>query len=256
MKGMVIIMIYVYIDGEEIAIDTRRDSLGWGVNGDSYRGLLRDRLLSVKLYHSDEEYMKNYRYYPEEETLSKFIELAPSVKPILLSQFLVTDEDGNYIGCARDYIEPTQSNTTEALFSMPKEQALQYFYAIEEKIPIFAQNDISLFDWHKDNAMLGSVQQGTEQLYVFDDTGYEWHATKKKNNFIELRRLIESFVDDFLLQHHIDGYIRDIIQQDIYAHHHPISFLEDISGQEDSLENGIIQYTKKLNDRALFYKNT
>lgn len=250
------IMIYVYIDGEEVAIDTNRDSLGWGVNGDVYRALVGDRLLSVKLYHSHEDFLEGYRYYPDEQTLSKFIELAPSVNPVLLSQFFVTDEEGNYIGCARDYIEPTRSNTTEALFSMPKEQALQYFYAIKEKIPIFTENDVFLFDWHKGNAMLGSVQQGPEQLYVFDDSGYELHSSRKKNNFIELRRLIESFVDDFLLQHQIDGYIRDIIQQDLYAHYHPISFLEDISGQEDSLENGIMQYTKKLNDRALSYKNT
>ena len=249
MKDMVIIMEYVYIDGEKIAIDTNRDSLGWGINGDSYCVQMGDRLLSVKIYHSEEEPLENLYYYPDEKTLSKFIELAPFVRPILLSQFLVTDEEGHYIGCARDYIEPSYPNTTEALFAIPKEKALQYFYSIEEKIPVFDKNGILLFDWHNGNAMLGTIQQGPEQLYVFDDTCYSMYASRQKNNYIELRRLVESFVDDFLLQNNSDGYIHDIIMQKIYAQYRPLSFLENVSKQQDTLGDGILQYVKKLNNR-------
>ena len=75
------------------------------------------------------------------------------------------------------------------------------------------------------------------------------YASRQKNNYIELRRLVESFVDDFLLQNNSDGYIHDIIMQKIYAQYRPLSFLENVSKQQDTLGDGILQYVKKLNNR-------
>lgn len=238
----------IYINNEEFLINLRTDYLDEGASGKCYKIYTDDKILTVKLYLKEPTLLDDEIFFPNQETLEKFIKLSGYTDPILLSQYLVRDSDGNYIGCAREYIEPSAPNTTEAVFHLPKEKALEQFQKIEEKIPIFDDNDILLDDWNSYNIMLGRIENGEEKLYIFDDSSYIFSSYCKQSNHHEFTHLVEDMIDEYLFAHSLDK-VRSSVLDELKASYNPIHFFENISNNSDTLGNGILQYAKKMKDR-------
>ena len=105
-------MVPIYINDREYFIYPKTDFLDAGASGKCYKVWDDDRILTVKLYLNESGLSGEEIFFPDEKMLEKFIQLSPYTSPILLSNYLVRDENGNYIGCARDYIEASSSNAT------------------------------------------------------------------------------------------------------------------------------------------------
>ena len=241
-------MVPIYINDKEYFIYPKTDYLDAGASGKCYKVCDDDRILTVKLYLSESGLSGEEVFFPDEETLEKLIQLSPYASPILLSQYLVRDGKGNYIGCARDYIKASSPNTTEAVFQLPKEKALEHFQKIEEKIPIFNENGILLDDWNSYNVMFGRVANGDEKLYVFDDSSYTLSSYHRQSNHHEFTHLIEDMIEEYLLAYNLE-LVRPYVIDKLRASYTPIHFFENISNHSNTLGEGVLQYAKKMKDR-------
>lgn len=237
-------MIPIYIDDKEYLIYPKTDYLDAGASGSCYKVYTDDQILTVKLYLSESPLSGEEIFFPDEEILKKFIKLSPYTSPILLSQYLVRDSNGNYIGCARDYIEASSPNTIEALFRLPKKESLSHFQQIEEKLSIFDENGILVDDWNSYNVMLGRIENGDEKLYIFDDSSYMLSSHYRYSNHREFTHLVEDMIEEYLLSYNLD-YARPYIIDKLRLSYTPMHFLENLSESSDTLGNGVLQYVKK-----------
>lgn len=233
----------IYIDGNEFLIDSK-NYLNEGISGKCYHVSDNDREVVVKLYHPATIFDNDDSYFPSEDLLQKFIQLSPCTRPILLSQFIVRDCNGNYIGCARDYIQPSCDDSVEGIFSLPKEASLQFLQNIQSKIPIFNQHDILLDDWNFYNIMLGKIHEGGEGLYIFDDSNYSFSTNPERINSLEFLHLTENLIELYLLKHQLSN-IRPFVIDHLRSSYTPIYFFEEISHSYPTLGEGILQYAKK-----------
>ena len=240
-------MVPIYINDREYFIYPKTDFLDAGASGNCYKVWDDDRILTVKLYLNESGLSGEEIFFPDEKMLEKFIQLSPYTSPILLSNYLVRDENGNYIGCARDYIEASSSNATEAVFQLPKEEALEHFQRIEKKIPIFNENGILLDDWNSYNIMLGRIAGGDEKLYIFDDSSYSLSSYCRPSNRREFTHLMEDMIEEYLLTYGLDR-VRPYVVDTLRAYA-PIHFFESVSEHSNTLGEGVLQYAKKMEDR-------
>lgn len=238
----------IYINNEEFLINLKTDYLDEGASGKCYKVCDNGRILTVKLYLSESGLNGEEVFFPDEETLEKLIQLSPYTSPILLSHYLVRDKNGNYIGCARDYIEASSLDATDAVFQLPKEEALEHFQRIEDKIPIFDENGILLDDWNSYNIMLGRVANGAETLYVFDDSSYSLSSYYKQSNHREFTHLIEDMIEEYLITYGLER-VRPYVIDKLQSSYTPIHFFEDVSERSNTLGEGVLQYAKKVKDR-------
>lgn len=235
-------MIPIYINDEKYVINPSTDYLNEGASGTCYKVRKNDKLLTVKLYRSQPIQNDDEVIFPDENTLEILTQLSTLVDPILLSRFITRDEDGNYTGCARYYIEPTTTDTTKAIFQLPKDVALTHFKKIEEKIPIFDRAGIVVDDWNSYNLMLGKIANGDESLFLFDDSNY--FQSSYANNYGEFMHLMEDLVEEYL-QSLSMNYKQSSIIKELRNSGSPISFFDNISKDCDTLGESVLAYVKK-----------
>lgn len=239
----------VYINGDEFLLE-KKDKLDKNTttSGTCYHLQDGDLDLAVKIYHQEDPMDGEYPWFPEEETLQKFIQLAPYTFPVLLSQYFVRDIQGDYIGCARECIYPSYKNTVNAIFRLPKEQIFPYFQSIQNTIPCFDQASIVLDDWNSYNVMLGKTKTQPTALFVFDDSSYIVSDNDKVNNQFEFDHLIEDLTENYLENISLSNATHYIVEDMRRSRTH-LQFLQDITGNHESIGDGVFQYAKNINKK-------
>ena len=235
----------VYIAGRPEVLDINKDYLSSGLSGRCYRLRRNFQDLTVKIYHKEPIFSDHGSWYPSEEELKKMISFSDYTAPVLLSKYIVRDENSQYIGFARNYIESTCDDVVGAIFEYPKEKILGYLYQIYEVIPILNQADIFVSDWSIQNIMLGKFNNSSEQLYLFDDSNYTIIDNCSDYNYLEFDSLISDFIFSYLNRHSMKRFYPYVFQDDIFRNQ-PLSYLQQISQNTDTLGEGIFSYCKKI----------
>lgn len=239
----------VYINGDEFLLE-KKDKLNKNTttSGTCYHLRDGDLDLAVKIYHKEDPMDGEYPWFPEEDMLQKFIQLAPYTFPVLLSQYFVRDIQGDYIGCARECIYPSYKNTVDAIFKLPKEQVFPYFQSIQDTIYLFDQASIVLDDWNSYNVMLGKTMTLPTSLFVFDDSSYSVSDNDKVNNQFEFDHLIEDLTENYLENISLSNATHYIVEDMRRSRTH-LQFLQDITDKRDSIGEGVSQYAKNINKK-------
>lgn len=236
----------VYINEKEFILEENKKlNKDDTTSGTCYHLQDKELDLSVKIYHKEDSMDGEYPWFPDELALQKFIQLAPNTYPVLLSQYLVRDFHGDYIGCARDCIYPDYENTVDAIFGLSKEQIFPYFQAIQNTIPSFDQAGIALDDWNSYNVMLGKTKSLPTSLFVFDDSNYTVSDTGFSSNQSEFEHLLEDLVEAYLCQYYLGKKIYSVLDGFRHADSH-MQFLQDISKNTETIGEGVFQYIRKF----------
>lgn len=237
----------VYIDEKEFVLEEKsrwNKKKNDSTSGVCYHLQEGDFDLSVKIYHKEDPLGEEYPWYPDELSLQKFIQLSPNTYPVLLSQYMVRDFHGEYIGCARECIYPAYENTVDAIFDLPKEHIFPYFQAIQDTIPSFDQAGIVLGDWNSYNVMLGKTRTLPTSLFVFDDSDYTFSNTGFSSNQSEFEHLLEDLVEAYLGHYHLGKKIHSVLDGFNHSKSH-MQFLHDISKDTETIGDGVFQYIRK-----------
>lgn len=233
----------IIIDNKKYSLDLIPVSKG-GFSGVTYH-LKEDGLdLAVKLYNQYSNSLMDYSWYPEFYALEYFIKVSDYTYPVLLSKFVVTDEDDNYIGCASPFIYETRGNIEECIFKLPREMVLNGLLSIINTVPIFNKAQIVLDDWNINNMKFGNIQGLGEAFYMFDDSNYRIGDTSCANNLIA-NALIEDIIADFCITNH-DIKINDRIMDDMGKRADYIDFLIDRSNGFENIGDFLDDYAKTL----------
>ena len=148
----------------------KENKIGYGTTSDVYR-LRQDNLdLAVKIYTN---YFTKAKRKQAVENIKLFSEIAKDVYPILLSTNVVTDIDGNCIGCTTPYVNNSKMGEYP-IFDLPCENFFEYVNEIREKSKILSHNRIALSDCNDNNIKLGTISNipDIEKIYLFDDDKY------------------------------------------------------------------------------------
>lgn len=232
----------IFINNQRYSID-KKNFLNDGASGNCYRLKKENLDLSVKIYHEKDPMGFGEPWFPDEDTLKKLIELSPQTNPILLSQFIVRDENGKYIGCAKDYVDDLGLDTLTEIFSQPKGIIIDYLQEIQEKIPLFHEAGIILDDWNTDNILFGS-HLGKEGIYVFDDGNY-YFSDDTSSNHLEFNHLIEDLVDNFVPEHKF-GKAKSYILNEMYNSSDYLEYLIRLSNNSNTLGEGLSNHVQKI----------
>lgn len=232
----------IFINNQKYSID-KKDFLNDGSSGNCYR-LKRGNIdLSVKIYHEEDSWGFGEPWFPDEDTLKKLIKLSPETNPILLSQFLVRDKEGKYIGCAKDYVDDLGLDTLTEVFSQPKDIVVGYLREIQAKVPLFNKAGIILDDWNTDNILFGT-HLGKEGIYVFDDGNYYFSDDTSSNN-LEFDHLIEDLVDNFIPEKNF-GKVKPYIFDELHNSSDYLEHLIKLSNNSDTLGEGLLNHAQKI----------
>ncbi len=238
-------IIPVYINNQEYHIHPRRDYIGEGSSAWCYKVDSDEGPLCVKIYNED--YLANKLEYQRYNklVLNTFSKLATYTRPILLSKFLVSDEQGDFIGCAKDFVDKKGTvRPSISVFSLPTEEGIDCFRSIKDKIIIFNEMGIALGDWALYNVLYGSVQGDNSELFIVDDGDYQFSKYCWRLNNLQLNHLVEDLTEDYLADYGFQECFPNI-NSDIHATHCAIQFLEEIGEGHPTLGEGAIQYAKR-----------
>lgn len=176
-----------------------------GFSGTCYRLKEGDLDLAVKIYHSEHPYGDDDLWYPDIDTLKYFIDKRENLSPIILSQYEVLDEYGNYVGCASPFVHETRGKTSETIWTLPRDLFFTYFYNLFKIVPEVSKVGIVLDDWSICNIKLGHPTGHDEGIYSFDDSNYYIDKDTTFNNLI-----CDSLVKDIVSYYIEDKYTPDI----------------------------------------------
>lgn len=241
-------MFPIYINNEEYII-TDKHLIDSGSSGTCYHLENQNLNLAVKIYHtSDSRVAKMFGkiVFPDEKVLNKLIDVSAISSPILLSQYVVRDKNGSYIGCARDFIESQYSSDDciQAFFQFPKEKIFSYLQNIQSNISILDTHHIRVNDWIVDNSLFGT-KDGVEGLYIFDDSDYFISDDILDFNYLAFNDFIADFVDGFLVE---DSYqsVKPYILRQLDSYSNAVDFLKQVSDSYETIGDGLTFHANKV----------
>ncbi len=186
-KGGFVMIKNVVVNEKVYQLNTENGIHG-KTTGECYRLKVGEEDLAVKIYY------KNADYLPENE-LAIFNKIHEKTIPILISKYPVFSESGDYIGEATPFIEEIKGKTEDILYQLPKDVIIEGLEEIQEKLPIFNQNYISLYDMGVHNMKIGKGNHLPFGIYMIDDSFHMISDLDTEfHNQQEFYRLLRSIV--------------------------------------------------------------
>lgn len=113
----------------------------------------------------------------------------------MLSHYPVFDLDKNYIGCAAPFLEESMGETSDILYTLPREQVIEDFYKLKESIPKISGKNIGLCDWGIHNLIIGENKSLPFGFYMVDDSSYFLDKDVDDYNSFEINLLVTDMID-------------------------------------------------------------
>lgn len=178
----------IMIDKKTYTLELKDGKMG--SSGTVYHLKTDSEDLAVKIFHKRSINNIIEKWYPNIKELNYFIKNRNLVYPVILSNHIVLDAKGKYIGSSSPYIYASGNN--DLLYTLPTDFVIANLEKIIASIPKFNKLGINLCDWCFQNLIIGSTDGEDTNIYLIDDSFYE--LTNPFFNESEINNLIEDIV--------------------------------------------------------------
>ena len=164
-------------------------------NGICYQLKTEEEDLAVKIFYSHMDHISK-------KELAIFKTIESEVQPILISKYPVFDIQGEYIGSASSFIyEDVKEGSRRRLYQLDKEFLLENLEMIQEKLSIFDQHHILLYNLGIHNLLIGRGTHLPHGIYLINDS-YDMVTTSDTefHNQEEFYRFLRSMIKYHLIE--------------------------------------------------------
>lgn len=188
----------IIIDEKPYTLELKNGKMG--SSGTVYHLKTDSEDLAVKIFHKKSKNNIIEKWYPNIKELNYFIKNRILVDPVILSNHVVLDANGKYIGSSSPYIYTLGNN--DLLYTLPTDFVIANLEKIISSIPKFNELGITLCDWCFQNLIIGSTDGKGPKIYLIDDSFYELNTPFFNEN--EINNLIEDIIINhpFFMEHY------------------------------------------------------